>query len=103
MRAAGLVCLGAGLIRADLRNVRGTDICAPSGGVIVTARVALGRAGAGLGGSRPESPLRPRLPAEKGCEVDPALLQLRVVRRGERVKRDDRAAECARHARFPLG
>ena len=36
-RAAGLVCLGAGagLIRSDLRNVRGTDICARSGGVIV--------------------------------------------------------------------
>jgi len=39
-RAAGLVCLGAGagLIRADLRNVRGTDICARSGGVVVTVR-----------------------------------------------------------------
>jgi integrase len=37
MRAAGLVCLGAGagLIRADLRAVRGTDITARSGGVIV--------------------------------------------------------------------
>jgi hypothetical protein len=37
-RAAGLVCLGAGagLIRADLRAVRGTDICRRSGGVIVT-------------------------------------------------------------------
>jgi len=37
-RAAGLVCLGAGagLIRADLRGVRGTDICARSGGVLVT-------------------------------------------------------------------
>jgi integrase len=36
MRAAGLVCLGAGagLIRADLRAVRGTDITARSGGVI---------------------------------------------------------------------
>jgi len=40
MRAAGLVCLGAGagLIRADLRAVRGTDVCARSGGVIVTVR-----------------------------------------------------------------
>jgi integrase len=40
MRAAGLVCLGAGagLIRADLRAVRGTDITARSGGVIVEAR-----------------------------------------------------------------
>jgi len=37
MRATGLVCLGAGagLIRADLRAVRGTDITARSGGVIV--------------------------------------------------------------------
>ena len=40
MRAAGLVCLGAGagLIRADLRHVRGTDISARSGGVVVTVR-----------------------------------------------------------------
>jgi hypothetical protein len=40
MRAAGLVCLGAGagLIRADLRNVRGTDVAARSGGVIVQVR-----------------------------------------------------------------
>ena len=39
-RAAGLVCLGAGagLIRSDLRNVRGTDVTARSGGVIVTVR-----------------------------------------------------------------
>ena len=37
MRAGGLVCLGAGagLIRADLRAVRGTDITCRSGGVIV--------------------------------------------------------------------
>lgn len=42
MRAAALVCLGAGagLIRADLRQVRGTDICCRSGGVIVTVRGA---------------------------------------------------------------
>jgi hypothetical protein len=40
MRAAGLVCLGAGagLIRSDLRNVRGCDVCTRSGGVIVTVR-----------------------------------------------------------------
>jgi integrase len=46
MRAAALVCLGAGagLIRADLRNVRGTDITARSGGVIVT-----------VGGRRPRT------------------------------------------------
>jgi len=37
MRAAGLVCLGAGagLIRADLRDVRGTDVIARSGGLAV--------------------------------------------------------------------
>ena len=37
MRAAGLVCLGAGagLIRADLRMVRGSDITCRSGGVLV--------------------------------------------------------------------
>jgi hypothetical protein len=37
MRAAGLVCLGAGagLIRADLRAVRGTGICCRCGGVVV--------------------------------------------------------------------
>jgi integrase len=45
MRAAGLVCLGAGagLIRGDLRAVRGSDIMARSGGVIVDVR----------GGARP--------------------------------------------------
>jgi len=39
-RAAGLVCLGAGagLIRSGLRNVRGTDVCVRSGGVIVQVR-----------------------------------------------------------------
>jgi integrase len=41
MRAAGLVCLGAGagLIRGDLRDVRGSDVTCRSGGVIVTVRV----------------------------------------------------------------
>ena len=40
MHATALVCLGAGagLIRGDLRNVRGADITARSGGVIVTVR-----------------------------------------------------------------
>lgn len=40
MRAAGLACLGAGagLIRSDLRNVRGTDVTARSGGVLVQVR-----------------------------------------------------------------
>jgi integrase len=39
-RAAALVCLGAGagLIRSDLRNVRGTDIVRRSGGVIAEVR-----------------------------------------------------------------
>ena len=42
MRAAGLVCLGAGagLIRGDLREVRGTDVTCRSGGVVVTVRGA---------------------------------------------------------------
>ena len=46
MRAAALVCLGAGagLIRGDLRHVRGTDICCRSGGVLVT-----------VGGARPRT------------------------------------------------
>jgi integrase len=40
MRAAGLVCLaaGAGLIRADLRDARGTDVTARSGGLVVAVR-----------------------------------------------------------------
>jgi hypothetical protein len=40
MRAAGLVCLGAGagLIRGDLREVRGTDVACRSGGVVVVVR-----------------------------------------------------------------
>jgi integrase len=40
MRAAGLVCLGAGagLIRGDLREVRGTDVACRSGGIVVTVR-----------------------------------------------------------------
>jgi integrase len=39
-RASALVCLGAGagLIRSDLRQARGTDITCRSGGVIVTVR-----------------------------------------------------------------
>ena len=46
MRAAGLVCLGAGagLIRADLRDVRGTDVACRSGGVVVAVRGARPRA-----------------------------------------------------------
>jgi integrase len=46
MRAAGLVCLGAGagLIRGDLRDVRGTDVACRSGGVLVQVRGARPRA-----------------------------------------------------------
>jgi integrase len=42
MHAAALVCLGAGagLIRGDLRGVRGTDIACRSGGVVVIVRGA---------------------------------------------------------------
>ena len=45
-RAAGLACLGAGagLIRGDLRQIRGTDVIARSGGVIVAVRGARPRA-----------------------------------------------------------
>jgi len=45
MRAAGLVCLGAGagLIRADLRDVRGSDVARRCGGVVVTVRGARAR------------------------------------------------------------
>ena len=45
MRAAGLVCLGAGagLIRGDLRDARGTDVIARSGGIVVTVHGALPR------------------------------------------------------------
>jgi integrase len=46
MRAAGLICLGAGagLIRGDLREVRGTDVACRSGGVIVQVRGPRARA-----------------------------------------------------------
>jgi hypothetical protein len=46
MRAAGLVCLGAGagLIRGDLRDARGTDVACRCGGVVVTVRGARPRA-----------------------------------------------------------
>jgi integrase len=42
VRAAGLVCLGAGagLVRGDLRDVRGSDVTCRSGGVIVAVRGA---------------------------------------------------------------
>ncbi len=42
MRAAALVCLGAGagLVRGDLRDARGSDVTARSGGVVVTVRGA---------------------------------------------------------------
>ncbi|MGH3124249.1 MAG: hypothetical protein ACRDND_24970, partial [Streptosporangiaceae bacterium] len=46
MHAAGLICLGAGagLIRADLRMVRGSDIICRSGGVIADVHGARPRA-----------------------------------------------------------
>jgi integrase len=46
MRAAGLVCLGAGagLIRGDLRDARGSDVAARSGGLVVDVRGARPRA-----------------------------------------------------------
>ena len=46
MRAAGLICLGAGagLIRGDLRDVRGSDVACRSGGVIVQVRDRRARA-----------------------------------------------------------
>jgi integrase len=42
MRAAGLVCLGAGagLVGGDLRDARGTDVACRSGGVVVDVRGA---------------------------------------------------------------
>jgi integrase len=46
MRATALVCLGAGagLIRGDLRQVRGSDVTCRSGGVLVTVRGSRPRA-----------------------------------------------------------
>src|ERR1035441_9555312 len=46
MRATGLICLGAGagLIRGDLRDVRGTDVSCRSGGVLVAVRGPRARA-----------------------------------------------------------
>jgi hypothetical protein len=46
MRAAGLVCLGAGagLIRGDLRDARGSDVACRSGGVIVRVQGPRARA-----------------------------------------------------------
>jgi hypothetical protein len=46
MRATGLVCLGtgAGLIQADLRDARGTDVACRSGGVVIDVRGARPRA-----------------------------------------------------------
>ena len=46
MRAAGLICLGAGagLIRGDLRDTRGTDVACRSGGIVVQVRGRRARA-----------------------------------------------------------
>ena len=45
MRAAGLVCLGAGagLVRGDLRDARGTDVARRCGGVVVAVHGARAR------------------------------------------------------------
>jgi integrase len=45
MRAAGLVCLGAGagLIRGDLRDVRGADVACRSGGVVAVRLLGAAR------------------------------------------------------------
>jgi hypothetical protein len=61
MRAAGLVCLGAGagLIRADLREVRGTDVICRSGGVIVQVRGQRARPVPVLDRSGPPEPDEP--------------------------------------------
>jgi len=79
MRAAALVCLGAGagLIRSDLRAVRGTDICRRSGGVIMTVRggrapravpVLPGSLGEGPSGGRRSRRDPPRLgPGQPRC------------------------------------
>jgi integrase len=52
MRASALICLGAGagLTATDLRAVRGTDVTARSGGVIVAVRGARPRAVPALAG-----------------------------------------------------
>jgi integrase len=57
MRAAGLVCLGAGagLIRGDLRGARGSDVTCRSGGVVV-ARVVHIDEGFDFLGVRHEAP-----------------------------------------------
>jgi integrase len=46
MRTAGLICLGAGagLVRGDLRDARGTDVACRSGGIVVTVRGTRARA-----------------------------------------------------------
>src|SRR5258708_22612753 len=96
MRAAGLVCLGAGagLIRSDLRDVRGRDVTARSGGLVVAVRGSRPRtvpglaryhepllaaarfAGAGLvcGGGRPRrrDPAHPPMtPPGRGARLPP--------------------------------
>jgi hypothetical protein len=63
-RAAGLVCLGAGagVIRGDLRQIRGTDVTARSGGVIVAVRGARPRACRCWPATMPRCWPRPGLP-----------------------------------------
>jgi hypothetical protein len=58
MRAAGLVCLGAGagLIRADLRAVHGSDVICRPGGVIAAVRGGVCRERAALRRDRSRPP-----------------------------------------------
>ncbi|HEU5391083.1 MAG TPA: hypothetical protein VFV73_34795 [Streptosporangiaceae bacterium] len=57
MRAAGLVCLGAGagLIRGDLREVRGTDIACRAGGMGLAAWMRYQPSGPGSALTRPRA------------------------------------------------
>jgi hypothetical protein len=65
MRATALVCLGAGagLIRSDLRNARGTDVTARSGGLVVEVRGTRPRVVPVLARTSPGWPRPPPSPA----------------------------------------
>ncbi len=69
MRAAGLVCLGAGagLIRGGLRDVRGTGVDCRSGGVVVQVRHPKGLDVKLRGVRRVLGDLARRLLRRKGC------------------------------------
>jgi len=85
MRAAGLVCLGAGagLIRGDLRDVRGADVACRSGGVVVSVRQAertFGLAAGALASDQPGG-----LPSGRLQRICDALLEASVqLRSGDR-------------------